>query len=297
MVNKISDETLNTAIDLIFNQGMTCKDASKIIGKTDSVVSKRLKAMGYTMPSNRNGRKKIELPVKEMIAMYESGSSEQAVALHFGVSRDAVRNRFMLNGIKIRNQSEAGYLSASQATVEQRKSRALSANIAVRGSKAKLESRIIRAEFLENNAYEHITGKGEIELKDKLESLNIKHTWQKALGKFSLDFAIGNVALELKSGTHYRGDKDKKNGRIKHLKENGFTTIYLLFENVSDIIDNVDYILDQVKYENLNPCGENEYKIIIFQYERFDRFRNSKGQFDAIEKEPVLLKKTLTRKF
>lgn len=296
-MKRMPDSAVEQARKLIFEDGLTCKDASKIVGFNEALISKRLKALGFSIPANRNGRNKIELPINEIADLYNSGISEQAIAKKFKVSRCSIRDRLLSHGVSIRTPSEASKVSASFFTPEQRKARAKAANIASKGSKERPESRIKRAIHLENNAYDHITGKGELELIDVLKGRGIDFVWQKAMYKYSLDFLIDNVALELKSGTQYRGNVDIKKGRIKYLKDNGITTIYVLFETVDFMLENVDYILDQINKENSNPVEKGCYKIIIFKYDRFDRFRNSLGRFDAVEKEPTPVAKVLTRKY
>lgn len=297
MVAKVSEMEIKELIHLVFDKGLTFKEACEKVGRHQSVLSKIVRNMGYEIPreTGKNTRKKTD--DESIVNMYKDGHSELEVSKHFKVSRALVRSRLIEYGVRPRTQSEASLVSASRATPEQRKARALAANKAIRGQSQPIESRIKRAKTLEDNAYEHIIGHGEIELKSALENLGIDFTWQKAFDKYSLDFMIGNVALELKSGTGYRGDPDRKNGRIKYLKERGISTIYLIFEDVQSIINNVDFILDIVLNENKNPCNTGEYKVIVLQYEKYERLRNSKGQFYAVEKEPVLIKKLLTLKY
>ena len=288
-MKRMPDHIVDEARKLIFDDGMKCVDVAKIVGYNAALISKRLKESGFTIPRSNSGRRKVSLPVGEIISMYESGVSEQAVALHFGLSRDVIRNRLSTSGVKIRTQSEASILSASQATPEQRKARAIKANIAKRGVKEKESSRIMRAKTLENNAYGNMTGKGELEMKIKLDSIGVDYVWQKAIGRYSLDFMIGGLALELRSGLGYRGDTHISNGRIGFLKDNGLTTMYVLFDTVENLLKSFDYIMDQVNSENNNPSKNGVFKIITIRTKSKELLQGEGGRFYSNKIEPLLI--------
>lgn len=290
MVNKVSDQEINQVISLVFNDGATFKDACLQVGRHQSVMSRIIRNMGYTIPKETGKNTRKNLPTQEIINMYNSGLSELFIAKKLNVSRCAIRQRLVENNVYIRTPSEASYISAKQFTPEQRKLRASAAHKAKRGKAEREESRIMRAKTLENNAYENMTGKGELEIKEIFEARKIKHTWQKAVGRYSLDFLIGNVALELRSGTGYRGDTHKKNGRIKFLKSLNLTTIYVLFDDVSNLIANVDYVIDEIHKENKSQLPDGYFKVLTIRSKDCELRTGNDGKFYSQKIEPTIVK-------
>lgn len=293
MVAKISEVEISEVIDLVFNKGFKFKDACSKVGRSQAVLSKMIRNMGYDIPreTGKNTRKKTD--DESIVDMYKNGYSELEVSKHFGISRALVRSRLIEHGVQPRSQSEASMLSASRVSFEDRKKRIFAANMAVSGCTQTIESRIKRAKFLEDNAYEFMTGHGELELKSVFEKMGIDFVWQKAEHKYSLDFRIGDVALELKSGDGNRGYTDVKNGRIKYLKEElGISTIYVVFDSVDSLLSSVNYILEKV-----NNCaiGIGEYWVISCRKDMFNRKRNNLGQFYVEKTEPRLVNKLIPR--
>jgi len=74
----------------------------------------------------------IELPNEEIAKLYLSGVSENALSKTYNVNRGAIRNRLILQGVQIRNQSEAETLKWSQMDDVQRKNQVKKAHQARR---------------------------------------------------------------------------------------------------------------------------------------------------------------------
>lgn len=297
MVNKTSDQEIQEVISLVFNDGLTFKDACLKVGRHQSVMSRIIRGMGYTIPKETGKNTRKDLPVQEIIDMYNNGISELAISQKLNVSRCAVRQRLNENNVEIRTPSEASFVSAKQFTPEQRKARAKKANDTLKGVKQPISSRIKRAKYIERNTMENIIGFGEIEFKNELERKSIAHIWQKAFHIYSLDFLIGNVAVELKGGSGGRGTPDIKNGRIKFLKDKGISTLYVALENTDALIQSFDNIINLVNEMNKNPIPEGEYRVICCRFDRFRKIRNSLGRFDCVPCEPKLATYTQIRKY
>ena len=297
VANKTSDQEIQKVISLVFDNGITFKDACLEVGRHQSVMSKIIRNMGYTIPKETGKSTRKELPTQEIIEMYKNGISELAIAKKIGVSRCAIRQRLNENNVEIRTPSEASSISAKQFTPEQRKARAKKANDTLRGAKQPISSRIKRAKHIERNTMENIIGFGEIEFKNELERKSITHIWQKAFHVYSLDFLIGNVAIELKGGSGGRGTPDIRNGRIKFLKDKGVSTLYVALENTEALIQSFDHIINLVNEMNKNPIPEGEYRVICCRFDRFEKIRNSLGRFDCVPCEPKLATYTQTRKY
>ena len=235
MVAKIKESVIDDAIKLIFEQGFTLTDAGIKLNVTKEIISKRIRARGLIIPKPKAKPLK-QLPDQEIVTLYESGMSELALSNKFNVSRGAIRNRLRNSGTHIRGQSEACFVSQGQMTFEQRQNRTRAANNALRGAKQCIQGRRKRAINLESAGYENMIGIGEKEFKDLLEDRSIDFTWQKSCDIYSIDFAIGNVAVELKHGSATNATSDIKRGRIKYLRECGYTTIYIAFKGIDSLV-------------------------------------------------------------
>lgn len=294
---RTKDSVIDHAMELIFNQGFTLTKASSEVGVDHNIISKRIRARGFSIPKPKAKPIK-KLPDKEIIALYKGGMSELALANKFNVSRGAIRNRLRDSGTHIRGQSEACALSLGQMTFKERQNRTRSANNALRGTEQCVEGRRKRAVNLESVGYEKMIGIGEKEFKDMLESNSIDFTWQKSCDIYSIDFAIGNIAVELKKSsivTNVTGDK--KRGRIKNLRESGYTTIYVVFCSVESLIQSFDYIISIVNKASSNPPALGEYWVVRCHFNEVTRFRNDLGQFASVPSAPELFNTVSIRKY
>jgi very-short-patch-repair endonuclease len=172
-------------------------------------------------------------------------------------------------------------------TLEQRKERAKAANNALRGGKQPIAGRIKRAIGLESTGYEQMIGFGEKEFSNLLTERGIKFVWQKAVHIYSLDFAIGNVAVELKAGNSGYWPDVLRN-RVKNLSELGWRILYVCFDSTESLLGNFEYIISNVDRLNREPAAPGKYWVIRSRIDRFTRFRNDQGQFSAIPSAPKL---------
>ena len=294
MVGKISDAIIDNAIKLIFDQGIGLGDACKILGvKTPNAVSKRISARGLTLPYIKKNVK--QLPDNEIISLYESGLSELELSNRFNVGRPTIRKRLVDAGIKIRSQSEANIVSMGRMTLEQRKQRAKKANDTLRGGRQSKEACIKRSITAERFPDESHIGFGEKEFKDILESLSIDFIWQKSCDVYSIDFAIGDVAVELKSGRTGTSRADQKRNRIKNLRKFGFASFYIIFDDIPALMANIDQVISELNTFRRNPTPVGKYRVIRCGLNRYTRGRDNFGRFTAIESTPQPF--TITRTY
>lgn len=297
MTAKTNPILIDDAINYIFVDGMTLKDAAIKIGVNPYLVSKLIRARGLVIPYPiRAGHEIKQLPDDLIISQYQSGISELELSKRFNIDRGTIRRRLIKNGVKIRNQSEANIVSMSTMTFEQRQNRTKSANNALRGSKQSIEGRIKRSIGIENTCgYENMIGIGEKEFAELLTERGINFTRQKSVNIYSIDFAIGNVAVELKSGSIGGHRKDKFSGRIKNLRESGYISLYICAKSIDALVLNIDYIISNINRLNINPSSIGEYWVIRCRIDNFARRRNELGQFACIPSAPKLF--TSCRKF
>jgi hypothetical protein len=136
------------------------------------------------------------LPIEDIVRLYESGISENKIAKMFESSRNIIRTRLLECGTKIRNSSEAEKLKWSQMTVEQRANQVRKAHDSVRG-------KILPIEQIRNIAIRRCkslgkVGKGE-EIFAKIFTENgIPFVWQKNWNVYNFDFFVfDSIAVEL----------------------------------------------------------------------------------------------------
>ena len=290
MPRKIADALIDHAVKLIFTDGMMLKDVAVQVGVSKDALSKHIRRRGLDIP--KTGRQppnyRHDLSNDLLISLYESGISEFELSKRFNISRGAIRNRLLNGGVHIRGQSEANIVSMRKMTSEQRKQRAKAANIALRGRKQNVDGRRKRANGILFQPYENMTGIGEKEFKDLLEQSGVDFVWQKPFDVYNIDFAIGNVAVELKCGSATNATSDKKRGRIKQLRESGIISLYIVFKTIEDLTANFDYIISNVNILNSNPSPIGKYWVIRSRFDNFTRLRNEFGQFAAIKSTPKL---------
>lgn len=242
------------------------------------------------MTGFRKGRNKKELPIDEIVNLYNSGSSVLSLSKTFGVSRDTIHKRLAERNVKQRNQSEASLLRMSKLTDEEKAKITDKANKTVRGVKLSSSVHQKRALTLQNNPYEHYIGYGELEFKNRLDGGSIEYVWQKAVEIYSLDFMIMGVAVELRCNAKDRGYIGRAKGRIARLKELGINTVYVCFQDVKSLMLSFDDILTAVNEASKNN-DPSFYHVFSCEWRIKDVYRNKKGQYKSNSIDPVLLKR------
>lgn len=163
------------------------------------------------------------LDADEIARRYNSGESEKALSLSFGVDRRVIRRHLISSGVKPRNRSEAMYVRMAKLGPEERLALAAAAHEKVRGIPLSIENRLKIAEgnqrtMPNTSAYEDALARG-------LDSMGVTYTRQLACGPYNIDIAAGDLAIEVLGGGWHRS---KSHGeRINHLLESGFNVLYI----------------------------------------------------------------------
>jgi hypothetical protein len=286
MPRKVPDSKIDHAIKMILS-GSTLKDAGIVVNVNPDCLSKHIRSRGISIPApSTRKQEQIKLPNAIIISEYESGFSELELSSKYGVSRNVIRKRLSDAGIYIRNQSEANIISASRTGFDKRQDRCKAANAAVRGKKRPIISRQKRAITVESGNGKVSVGKGEYAFKDLIIERGIDFIWQKAADIYSIDFAIGNVAVELKGTPSFFGNPEYGLRRIEKLSEIGYRCVFILLDSDADIIANIDNIIGGVDFVSRHPSPLGKYWVIRSRIDSFTRTRNEKGQFSCIESAP-----------
>ena len=283
MGTKFTAEYLGHAKTL-FDGIRTIREVAEKIGCNPDSLSKHLRATGFTIPKGKpvNAKRK-KLPTKEIVSMYISGVSELEVAKHFGISRGAVRVRLVESGVKIRNQRESSLLSASRSTFEQRQNRAKAAQDARRGAKDTHNTLRLKA-VSKSESFGITIGPGEDEFAEMLNANGINFIRQKPVDIYNVDFMVGGVAVELKSGTSNLSCAwgDKKSNRIKNINKRGHSVVYVCFRSIDAMIKSAKDIIALIDRVSGLPSGTCENWMIGCRLQDYTIIRNDMQQFTRV---------------
>ena len=241
------------------------------------------------MRKDNRGREKKDVPLCEIKDMYLMGDSVLKISKHFSVSRDTIHRRLSEMGIEQRTKSQAAYNRMSKLTEDERKKITSNANLSVTGKKLNSSIHKKRALTLQEKPYEHYIGIGEVEFKNLLDLNGIDYVWQKAESIYSIDFMIGNVAVELRKARNDRGYTGIKKGRTKFLRENGIITFFVSFEDVDCLRSQFKNIIQYVNDLKTNGISDDYFATFSCLWSSKVVLRNSKGQFYS-EEIPLNLK-------
>lgn len=283
MARKIfTDEFVNNALKM-FDGTKSLSAVAKELGVNADNLSKAIRAQGIPVPKAVYRIKtRKNLPDDEVVVKYAAGVSELELSKEYGVSRTLIRRILKSNNVDIRNQSEAGFVSATRLPVEFRKKRAQAAHDAIRGIKRRHDELVARA--LNAMNIECRVGKGEDEFADLLNDAGIAFIRQKPAERYNIDFAIGNVAVELKSGISSKGGAtpDKNSGRLEKLIELGYRPLYVCFTDVNALMASFDQIISEVNVLSGLPSFAGKYRVIGCRLQDYAIVRNERQQFSRV---------------
>lgn len=211
--------------------GESYSEITKNLGIGSSTIARVLTRNGIATPGR--GKNRIELPVTEIIELYNSGFHANELGRMFGVNRIVIERRLDEAGIGKRTPAEANRIMMAGRTREENIRNALAANVATRGAKQPIERQHKMAmgrERLLNNV-----SNDEFALWELLWDRCISFTPQKAVGKYNVDVAINEfpIAVEVFGGMwHAHGHHA---GRFRHrfdyLLDRGWIPVIIWADN------------------------------------------------------------------
>lgn len=164
----------------------------------------------------------IDLP-QEAVDAYVAGESVLSLARRFGISRPAIVRNLRKAGVPIRGGSEAGLIRASRLTPIERQLQACAAHAAKRG-KPESEEQRERVALAREKAR---TSMSDIELQitAHLWADDIDVVPQKAEGRYNIDLAIGDLAVEVLGGAWHTSKRHAD--RTAFLLSRGWRVLFL----------------------------------------------------------------------
>ena len=278
-----------------FNDTTGLIEVAKILKVNPDNLSKAIRTYGFIVPKiKRPGHQRKDLPTDQIIIAYELGLSELELSKQFNVSRTPIRTILIESGCNIRNQSQANIVSMGRMTFEQRQDRAKAANKALTGTKRTHQELVKRSITKAINFHPQWVGAGEDEFAKALTELGIIFTRQTSCDVYNIDFTIGNVAVEFKSGIAGSSNvySEQRDGRIKKLSDSGYIVCYIAFDNVTALLSSLDYIISNLNILTCNPTSVSKYWMIRCRFNSFTIFRNELGQY-ASKSVPIKLIQTI----
>lgn len=212
--------------------------------------------MGFIYVFNKND-------INNLIGLYVGGMSAKALAKHFNVSRQVICLRLRENNIPIRNRSESMYVRMAQTSLEERKRLAKKAQEARRGSPdsaAALRKKAIAAE-----KYLYKAGEFEPECFEYLCDAGFDPIPQKAVNKYNIDIAVGNVAVEIHVSTCNPLTKEYSRNKVIYLTNNGWNVIFVWISYRRNKILSrraCEDVVSFIKHSQANPSFVGQYRVI-----------------------------------
>jgi len=282
MARKINSSLIDHAASLV-KSGVTVKLAASEIGIDQATLSRKLKEIGVKVVRPKTGPRKLDLPIEEIKAMYESGHSENAVAKHFGADRGTIRKRLLKAGVSPRTQSEAEELKWSKMDQQSRANQVKSAHDSIRGVPKSMKARVVNANTRERLKYDHLIGFGELEFVELLRNKGISFVHQKAVQTYNVDIAIGNIAVELTGGCgRYTMFNPKEINRAVKLLESGYHVVAVEFDSVDTLIHCAEDVLSYINEAGRLKPVDREYWVIRCRAKDYTIVTNDLGQFTSV---------------
>lgn len=198
----------------------------------------------------------------ELLALYNSGLWKNEIAAKIGISEGVVGKYLARLGIPLaESRSDAMRARLERVGADGRAKLSESAHNAVRGMKRSESDLIKRA--ISNERSGKFDSIAERDLFFILRELGAEAIPQKALWKYSIDLAIGNVAVEVTG----RGRKPENipalRERIKYILNSGFVMVWVWANTVHPIESGAaEYIIALCQQASSDPSLIGQYRVI-----------------------------------
>lgn len=242
-----------------YRSGMTAEDIASELGIHWGTVYARLRRHGVPTRGSR-----IELPIAEIVALYEGGESENSIAKRFGVERAVIAKRLNEQGVMRRNMTEANRLMMSSRTSEENRRNAQAAHQAMRGRKAPMEERCKSA--LGRQRTRNHAAPDELRLAAMLLERGVRTIPQQAIGPYNCDLGAYPVAVEIfGGGWHWYGNHILRTPeRFRYILDAGWHILVVKLEAHRHPLTEAtaDYIAAFLKEMCADPTRRREYRVV-----------------------------------
>lgn len=249
----------------MYKSGLTPEEIGRQLGIKGETVSKYLKEAGIE-PVKKAWNRNETIPIETVISLYQSGTSELALAKKFHVSRIVIRRIFTENHIPTRSFSDAQRFRNANMTKEERMANTEAAHIAARGRKATFAEKRKRAMTIFERGV-HVSP-CEIDAMNALRKKGLDSQNQFPVGIYNIDIAIDSfpIAVEIYGG-NWHSHRTRKNGhfkRTKYILNKGWNVIIVWVDTKAEVSWSgvADYIVKTAQFLRRNPSTTRQYRVI-----------------------------------
>lgn len=238
---------------LLIDRGALLKDAAATIRMHPDVLSKKLRAAGFTIPKGgKPAYNRKKLPEAAIVKLYQSGYGTSYLAKAYTCTPITINYLLRRNGVQIRTTSAAGSIQATRQTPEERKNRV---------SKARdTRASNLKADSSDPASVNPAIGIGYHFIVGVLQAAGFRGILQRPVDNYYVDFLSGSVAVEIE----YRPKLGltHKSIRLKQLLKRNLTVIYILHQGVDSLTRHLDQLITQFKLARSAPSSAGEYWVI-----------------------------------
>jgi very-short-patch-repair endonuclease len=200
----------------------------------------------------------INIDLDDLVSRYESGQSVNSLAKFHNVSRRAIMRRLVLRGVTLRNQSQSEAAKWSLMTEAQRANQVRKAHDAVRGKRRSDAEMELRAAVKSRRI-----GAGETELIELLSARGIHPEGQRPVGRYNIDIACGDVAVEIHRTSGHPMKIARIRDRVENLFSRGYVSLYVWlrpWEFPTDVT--ADHVVSLLQLFSRSPTEFGKYRVI-----------------------------------
>src|SRR5690625_14678 len=196
----------------------------------------------------------------KIVAAHESGMSVKAIADHVGKSRGYVVESLKSIGITPRNRSEAMYHRMANTDPIERKRLVKAANIAASGPRKESDLKTIAKG---RQATMSKQGIGERAFQKLLDLRDVLYVPEKAVGRYNIDFVIGNLAVEVYRSYANPTGIIRNMEKIEHLRNIGMSALYI-WKRPGHVLSlrHADYAIELSNLIDRHPSPGGQYWMI-----------------------------------
>jgi hypothetical protein len=218
-------DPIEQLIDEYLAGGESLRAFAERKGAVYTTLHRRLRQRGlHAKPYKQPDRLKRP-DMAPYLADYRAGTSLKGLAARAGVSRDAMSRWLDQEGQEQRGRSEAMRARWAGMADDERRELVRAAHEATRGRKASIDERARNA--VTRGGMECFIGLGEDEVAGLLEGIGLDVPRQVPEGRFNIDVAVGNVAVEVVRHTNNPAKRPSQVERAEALEAAGWRVLFL----------------------------------------------------------------------
>lgn len=258
-----TDEQINDIIKLYTIDKIGAKKIGERFGCREKPIKRILSSRGIEISS----AKVVTFTDSEaaaIFAAYDSGIGANGIASHLGLAcSDSPVIRLLRSKYgTLRGRSEQQLARMARSTPEQIAALTANAHAAVRGVKLS-DERVHRSAIGKQGKISN-RSKWESVVASVLSDTGLDFFPGLAVHRYNIDFAIGNVAVEVFGGGWSVTDKvriSKYISRTKKIAEFGYNTIFLVLDDHANVIT-ADQLRSEIELASSNPPDACKYRVI-----------------------------------